>query len=101
LLVLWGIWLLTTGVFFSIALFYHTYYLVMIAPAIAALGGIAVVSLWAEYRSAGSRLWLLCPASLVAVAGVQIHILQPYPTWSRWLDPRGMRAQSAGRIAID
>ena len=86
-LVLWGVWLLTTGVFFSIALFYHTYYLVMIAPAIAALGGIALTSLWAEYRRAESRLWLLFPLSLAGVAGGQIHILQAYPAWSRWLDP--------------
>jgi 4-amino-4-deoxy-L-arabinose transferase-like glycosyltransferase len=86
-LVLWGTWLLTTDAFFSIAGFYHTYYLVMVAPAIAALAGIGIVNLWQTYRQRGSKLWWLLPASLLAVAGVQVHLLAAYPTWSRWLSP--------------
>jgi 4-amino-4-deoxy-L-arabinose transferase-like glycosyltransferase len=86
-LVLWGMWLLTMNVFFDIAGFYHTYYLVMIAPAIAALAGIGVVSLWRTYREGDSRTWWLLPLSLLAVAGVQVHLLAAYPAWSRWLSP--------------
>jgi len=40
--VLWTTWLLTTAAFFSVAGFFHTYYLVMMAPAVSALAGIAV-----------------------------------------------------------
>jgi 4-amino-4-deoxy-L-arabinose transferase-like glycosyltransferase len=86
-LVLWSTWLLTTGWFFSIAGFYHTYYLVMVAPAIAALSGIGIVSLWKAYRASGSKTWWLLPASLLAVAAVQVHLLADYPAWARSLTP--------------
>jgi 4-amino-4-deoxy-L-arabinose transferase-like glycosyltransferase len=86
-LILWGMWLLTMDVFFDIAGFYHTYYLVMVAPAIAALSGIGVVSLWRAYRVQGSKTWWLLPASLLAVAAVQAHLLSDYSAWARWLDP--------------
>src|SRR5215212_2822022 len=48
-LVLWGTWLLTMYGFFSVAGMFHRYYLVMLAPAIAALVGIGVVALWKDY----------------------------------------------------
>jgi 4-amino-4-deoxy-L-arabinose transferase-like glycosyltransferase len=86
-LLLWGTWLLTTGVFFSIALFYHTYYLVMVAPAISALCGIGVVSLWREYRGPGSRVWWALPLVTLTTALVEAHILASYPAWARWLTP--------------
>jgi hypothetical protein len=54
-LVLWGAWLLTTAAFFSVAGFFHSYYMVTMAPSIAALAGIGVVSLWRDYRAAGWR----------------------------------------------
>ena len=86
-LVLWGGWLLTCGAFFSVALFYHTYYLVMVAPAISALAGIGVVALWQEYRKPGSRTWWTLPLCLLITAGVEAHILAAYPSWARWLTP--------------
>ncbi len=85
-LVLWGMWLLTMGVFFSVAGFFHTYYLVMMGPAIAALAGIGLVSLWTAYRSSRWGWWLL-PASMLAVAAVQAHLLADYSSWARWLTP--------------
>ncbi len=84
--VLWGMWLLTMGVFFSIAGFFHAYYLVMISPAIAALAGIGVATLWQDYRRPGWRGWAL-PVALLATAGVQAYMLTSYPDWSRWLTP--------------
>ena len=44
-LVLWGMWLLTMAAFFSVAGMFHRYYLVMLAPGIAALAGIGVTAL--------------------------------------------------------
>ena len=99
-LVLWGTWLLTTDAFFSIAGFYHTYYLVMVAPAIAALSGIGIVSLWQTYRQRGSKLWWLLPVSLLAVAGVQVHLLAAYPAWSRWLSPLILGLAVLGALAL-
>src|SRR5450432_1906796 len=46
-IVLWGTWFMTMGTFFSIASF-HMYYMVMLAPAICALVGIGVATLWHE-----------------------------------------------------
>jgi 4-amino-4-deoxy-L-arabinose transferase-like glycosyltransferase len=86
-LLLWGVWLLTTGAFFSVALFYHTYYLVMLAPAVCALAGISIAALWQAYSRPGSRAWWLLPLSVLVAAGVQVHILDDYPSWSRWLTP--------------
>jgi 4-amino-4-deoxy-L-arabinose transferase-like glycosyltransferase len=44
--VLWGGWLATVGIFFSVAGFFHEYYLSMLAPSLAALVGIGVIELW-------------------------------------------------------
>jgi 4-amino-4-deoxy-L-arabinose transferase-like glycosyltransferase len=85
-LVLWGMWLLTMGIFFSIAGFFHQYYLTEMAPAIAALFGIGIVAMWHDYRRPGWRGWLL-PLALVATALEQWHILNSYLDWGVWLIP--------------
>src|SRR5436853_1911716 len=70
-LILWGTWLLTMAVFFSVASFFHQYYLSTLAPAICALFGIGVVVMWQDYRSLdksggyGWRGWLLPLALLL------------------------------------
>jgi 4-amino-4-deoxy-L-arabinose transferase-like glycosyltransferase len=83
-LVLWGIWLLTEMVFFSVAGMIHRYYLVMLAPPIAALVGIGALALWEHYRRPGLLGWLL-PLALVTTAALQLAILADEPDWSRRL----------------
>jgi len=85
-LVLWGTWLISLVVFFSVAGDWDPYYLDMLAPAVAALVGVGVVALWDDYRSPGWRGWLL-PLTLLGTASLQIYILAHYPHWSRWLAP--------------
>ena len=92
-LILWGTWLLTMAVFFSVASFFHQYYLSTLAPAICALFGIGVVVMWQDYRrsshnKSGSykRGWLL-PLALLLTALEQIHIVVSDPTWGTWLIP--------------
>ncbi len=85
-LLLWGIWLLTMGIFFSIATFFHQYYLSTLAPAICALFGIGVVVMWHDYQRSGWRGWLL-PLALVLTALEQIHIIVSNPAWGTWLIP--------------
>jgi 4-amino-4-deoxy-L-arabinose transferase-like glycosyltransferase len=85
-LVLWGMWFMPQAVFFSAAGDFDPHYLVMLAPAIAALVGAGVVALWNDYRSPGWRGWLL-PLTLAGTAGLQAHILAVYPDWSHWLAP--------------
>jgi len=95
-------WLLTMYGFFSVAGMFHRYYLVMLAPAIAALVGIGVTALWKDYRSPGWRGWLL-PLTLVGVAAVQDYIiLSSYEGWPLWLAPAisGLCLLTAGVLAI-
>src|SRR5579872_3097012 len=85
-LILWGVWLLTMAVFFSVATFFHQYYLSTFAPAICALFGIGVVVMWQDYRRSGWRGWLL-PLALLLTAAGQIHIIMSNPSWGAWLIP--------------
>jgi 4-amino-4-deoxy-L-arabinose transferase-like glycosyltransferase len=85
-LVLWGTWLTSQVVFFSVAGDWDPYYLAMLAPAVAALVGAGVVALWDDYRRAGWRGWILT-LTLVGTASLQLYILANYPHWSHWLAP--------------
>ena len=85
-MILWGAWLLTMAVFFSIATFFHQYYLSTFAPAICALFGIGIVVMWQDYRRSGWRGWLL-PLALLLTALEQIHIILSNPDWGMWLIP--------------
>jgi 4-amino-4-deoxy-L-arabinose transferase-like glycosyltransferase len=103
-LLLWGLWLLVTGLIFSFMQgIFHAYYTVALAPAVAAIvgiaatllwrrradivsrsilaGSLAVTSLWAHTllaRSAGFQPWL---ATAVPVVGVGLAILILGATW--------------------
>jgi 4-amino-4-deoxy-L-arabinose transferase-like glycosyltransferase len=88
-LALWGMWVLTQGVFFSVAGFFHTYYLSMLAPGIAALVGIGVVALWRAYQQGGWLAWLL-PITLVLTAAAQVYLLANYPDYRSWIAPIGL-----------
>ena len=85
-LILWGMWLLTMVIFFSVASFFHQYYLSTLAPAISALFGIGIVVMWRDYRSAGWRGWLL-PLALLLTAAEQVYIIETDPSWGTWLIP--------------
>lgn len=85
-LIIWGVWLLTMGIFFSVAGFFHQYYLSTLAPAVCALFGIGVVVMWQDYRRSGWRGWLL-PFALVLTALEQIHIITSNSDWGTWLIP--------------
>ena len=86
-LVLWGTWLVSLVVFFSVAGDWDPHYLAMLAPPVAAMAGVGVVALWHDYRSPGWRGWVL-PLTLAGAAGLQSHILALfYQDWSHWLAP--------------
>ena len=54
MLVLWGGWLLICLVFFSVAEFFHTYYLSLMAPPVAILAAVCVAGLW---RMRSQHMW--------------------------------------------
>jgi 4-amino-4-deoxy-L-arabinose transferase-like glycosyltransferase len=84
---LWAGWLACYGVVFSIASgIFHPYYLIMLAPAAAALAGIGAGSLWETYRTGGWAAWVL-PVALMATALWENLVMSGYPQWSAWLTP--------------
>ena len=86
-LLLWVGWLLMYGAVFSMAEgIFHPYYLIMLAPPVAALVGIGLAALWAAYRKGGWQASLL-PVALLATAFWQNVVLAQYPDWSAWLVP--------------
>ncbi len=85
-LVLWGFWLITMAVFFTLEGAFHEYYMTEMAPGLCALVGIGLVVMWQQYRSGDWRGWLL-PFALALTAVVQIAMLSSYPTWAQWLSP--------------
>lgn len=83
--VLWGGWLLTAGIFFSVAKYFHEYYLVTIAPPLAALVGIAAAEGWRIICRHG---WTAAIAFLAASAGTiayQIMLVSGYNADAYWL----------------
>jgi 4-amino-4-deoxy-L-arabinose transferase-like glycosyltransferase len=76
--VLWGGWLLTAGVFFSIAGFFHEYYLSILAPPLAALVGIGITQTWdLSKQKPRLAIALLLTASAITI-GVQASIALAY-----------------------
>ena len=84
----WGGWLLVTGIVFSFASgIIHPYYTVALAPAIAALVGLGVVELWRRRADAdGVARWTL--AALVGLSAWWTYVLLGRASWHpelRWI----------------
>jgi 4-amino-4-deoxy-L-arabinose transferase-like glycosyltransferase len=74
----WLAWLVPGMIFFSMAGFFHQYYLIMLAPPIAALVGAGWTELWDNYRNrSGWQSWLL-PAAIAPTVALQWYIIHPY-----------------------
>jgi 4-amino-4-deoxy-L-arabinose transferase-like glycosyltransferase len=76
--IFWLAWLVPAMGFFSIAGFFHQYYLIMMAPPIAALAGAGWSQLWNYYKERSSWLSWLLPAAVLATAVFQWYIIHPY-----------------------
>ena len=83
-MVLWGGWLLVTGLVFSLAQgIIHPYYTVALAPAIGAIVGIGSWFLWSRRDALWSRLAM---GSVVAGSSIWAAILlDRVPAWHPWL----------------
>lgn len=83
-LVLWGGWLLVTGLVFSfMAGIFHQYYTVALAPAVAALVGAGAALAWRERH----RLWvrLLTALAVGLTTATAWMLLSRSPEWQSWL----------------
>jgi len=77
-LILWSMWLVPEFIYFSFTKgLFHPYYLTMLAPPIAALAGIGIVSMWELHKEGGWKSWIL-PAALIVDGLVQLLILSYY-----------------------
>jgi 4-amino-4-deoxy-L-arabinose transferase-like glycosyltransferase len=87
----WGGWLLVTGVVFSyMAGIIHSYYTIALAPAIAALVGIGGVQLWRVRNGwrGHERSWFgrgTLAAGIVVTAVWSYVLLDRTPSWYPWL----------------
>jgi 4-amino-4-deoxy-L-arabinose transferase-like glycosyltransferase len=82
--IVWGGWLVVTGLVFSLmGGIIHPYYVVVLAPAIAALVGIGAVVLWRARSEPAARATL---AGVVAVTALWAFVLlRRTPQWQPWL----------------
>lgn len=77
-IIFWLAWLVPVAGFFSIAGFFHQYYLIMLAPPASVLAGAAITEMWDMYRNReGWSSWLL-PVSVLATAAFSWFIIHPY-----------------------
>jgi len=76
---LWLAWLIPTAVFLSFGGIIHRYYLVMLAPPIAALTGIAITSIAGMRGRARAAVAI---AAIGATAGVTLNAIAAVPSWS-------------------
>jgi 4-amino-4-deoxy-L-arabinose transferase-like glycosyltransferase len=85
-LVLWGGWLLVTGLVFSLAQgIIHPYYTVALAPAIAAIVGIGTWELWSRRSALWARLAM--GATVLATSVWSVVLLDRVPKWHPELRP--------------
>jgi 4-amino-4-deoxy-L-arabinose transferase-like glycosyltransferase len=97
--IVFGAWLLTAGAFFSVANFFHSYYLVTLGPPIAALAAVGVWGGWRQFRPSSPGVRIL-PLALIGTALVQAVLLGYYPTWSHWLSPIVIGGTALGCLGL-
>jgi 4-amino-4-deoxy-L-arabinose transferase-like glycosyltransferase len=84
-LILWGGWLLVGGIFFSVAGFFHEYYLSTLAAPLAALVGIGIIQIW---RLRAKRPWLASMLLLLVTTGTlvfQVYTARAFVDQIPWL----------------
>ncbi len=86
-LLVWGLWLVVTGLTFSLmAGIFHAYYTVALAPAVAGLVGIGAWVLWTHRDSLGARFAAaLTVAFTSAYAFTLLDRTPDFLPWLRWV----------------
>jgi len=85
-LVMWGVWLLTFGLLFSVGGVAHTAYVASLAPAVAALSALGIVVFWRAYQRGGRQAWAL-PIAVAAELAWGSWLWSHYPNflpWAKW-----------------
>lgn len=99
-LLAWTGWLGSFWLVFSFAKgIIHPYYLVMLAPPLAALFGAGLVALWQDYRQNGWKSWLL-PVGVLVNTAYEVYILTAYTSWNGWIIGLAGLVGLAGGVAL-
>ncbi|OIJ98451.1 hypothetical protein BIV24_05840 [Streptomyces colonosanans] len=84
---MWGVWLATFFAAFSFgSVTGHTYYMGVVAVALAALSGAGLVRAWRACRAGGRDAWVLQAVTAVNVVWCAVLTLR-YPHFFGWLAP--------------
>lgn len=83
--ILWGGWLLTCAAFFSVAGFFHQYYLAMMAPPLAAVVGIGALYLWRMRAARPAWATLLLLGAAGATLAFQAYAVAMYQSLAWWV----------------
>jgi 4-amino-4-deoxy-L-arabinose transferase-like glycosyltransferase len=86
---MWGLWLLVHAAAFSAGEVAHVFYVIAVAPPIAALAAGGGVTLWKAYRAVDPqspqwRRWVL-PATTAVTAGWAYYLSQRFPEFLPWM----------------
>jgi 4-amino-4-deoxy-L-arabinose transferase-like glycosyltransferase len=92
---MWGTWLILTGLAFSAGEVAHASYLAALAAPLAALAGAGLVDLWRAYRQGGAWAWGL-PAAVAADAAWTSYLLARRISFLPWLLPLTLTLATAG-----
>ncbi|MFD1990341.1 glycosyltransferase family 39 protein [Paenibacillus nicotianae] len=76
----WVMWLLPVAGFFSIAGFFHQYYLIMLAPPVAVLAATGFMAQWRCYREGRGWLSWLLPITVAITTAFQMYVIYPFNT---------------------
>jgi 4-amino-4-deoxy-L-arabinose transferase-like glycosyltransferase len=90
--IVWGGWLLTTTIFFSVAGLFHSYYLSMMGPPLAALVAIALAGLWKLFDTRPGLAAILMILIAVGTVAFQMFIVFRFIGWAWWLLLIGLAA---------
>lgn len=77
-MVFWVAWLIPVAGFFSVAGFFHHYYLIMLAPPIAVLSGAGLAALFRLYRHKDNWQKFLLPTTLTLTGALQAFFVASY-----------------------
>src|ERR1700761_3339433 len=97
IVIMWTAWIVVYGLAYSEGSI-QSYYVLTLAPALAALSGAGTVALWHAFRARGRRA-LALPVTIALTVGWGIYIASSFPSY-RWLIPALAVAGTAALAAL-
>ncbi|HZM74490.1 MAG TPA: glycosyltransferase family 39 protein [Candidatus Limnocylindrales bacterium] len=101
---MWGLWLLVHAVALSTGRVAHVFYVIAIAPPVAALSAGGLATLWAAYRTRASEgpswpRWML-PAATAATSAWAVYLSLRFPDFLPWMPPAIAAAGTVATIGL-